>query len=122
MITTRLKNEVLAEAAKLRQYATAEERSRLNNLLNPLDANRCIYGLMTGSCYSERANVLLRLCAVPYSVDLTEYIRPYREWSSGQSIRSFSAIEYYTAQFENPNLALIEYLRGDRNELKITDL
>lgn len=55
--------EVQKEAALLLKHATKEERARLNFFtLNGNDPERCIYGQMTYSCFSERSMKLMNLC------------------------------------------------------------
>lgn len=55
---------VKKEASKLKEYATQEELARLNfEHLNPNSPRSCIYGQMTGNCYSPRANELVLKCA-----------------------------------------------------------
>jgi hypothetical protein len=64
----KMSNEQLAqaEAAALSIHATEEEKGRLDlETLDPGHYELCVYGQMTGDCYSERALELLRLCGVP---------------------------------------------------------
>lgn len=59
--------DVITEANNIRQHATPEE---VNNLsfddLNPYHIRKCIYGQMTGYCYSERAAELIEKCTPRY--------------------------------------------------------
>jgi hypothetical protein len=67
MITKLLKQLVVEEATKLKQYATDKELVKLEfSTLDPSFPNTCIYGQMTGNCFSERSKDLLLLCAKPY--------------------------------------------------------
>ncbi len=55
---------VKKEAAKIKKFATKDEIESLNfGRLNPDNVQACIYGQMTGNCYSERANELIVKCA-----------------------------------------------------------
>ncbi len=55
---------VKKEAKNLRKLATPEELNQLNfDVLNPQSEYRCVYGLMTGHCFSDRANLLISECA-----------------------------------------------------------
>lgn len=67
MITQKLKELVVDEALKLRKYATKEEKERLDFETMICTETGCIYGQMTGNCYSERALLLKSKCAKPYS-------------------------------------------------------
>lgn len=55
---------VIEEATALKKHATEQELDMLSfEGLNPEDSRYCIYGQMTGSCWSERAVELINLCA-----------------------------------------------------------
>lgn len=67
----KLKTLVIKEATKLKELATPEElkKLRFSNLVST-SSRDCIYGQMTGNCYSNRAGVLITSCAEKvYSVD-----------------------------------------------------
>jgi hypothetical protein len=123
-----LKELVEKEAKKLRKYSTEEERSNLD--IDSLWANnrrRCIYGQMTGDCFSERANSLiikcckqvytgnlsnLKLNGAPHKIDLHEERGRYY----------FSPIEIFI--FHNDKRSsgvvnLVAYLKGEIDELKL---
>lgn len=52
------------ETDKLKQYATQEELDRLEfSELHSSDPLNCIYGQMTGTCWSRRASDLIVKCA-----------------------------------------------------------
>ncbi len=54
---------VIEEATNLKRLATKEELANLDfDQLNPQDARYCIYGQMTGSCWSARTKELIPLC------------------------------------------------------------
>jgi len=55
---------VKQEAKNIKENATPREIKKLNiEWLDPADVEQCIYGQMTGSCYSKRANKLIVKCA-----------------------------------------------------------
>jgi hypothetical protein len=55
---------VIKEAKNLKKLATPEELNQLNfDRLHPQSEYRCVYGLMTGHCFSDRANLLISECA-----------------------------------------------------------
>lgn len=52
---------VIEEATALREHATTEEKNNLNfNRLVPDNDYSCIYGQMTGYCFSRRASELIQ--------------------------------------------------------------
>lgn len=117
MINEQLKLLVIDEATKLREHATEEERGFLNfDSLDSDDAYLCIYGQMTGYCYSERAKQLLNLCAKPYSSSLVGNTFPItdenfdRRTSTGNL---FSPIESFIARDTQGNKKLLSYIKGE---------
>jgi hypothetical protein len=124
MITNELKALVIDEATKLREHATTEERGRLDfATMIPHHVGYCIYGQMTGSCYSSRANDLLDLCTHPYAHN------PLHDDNLGENYcfgdgdsRAFSPIEAYIVRPGAENETLIAYLRGERETLTPEDL
>ncbi len=59
-----LKAAAEKEALLLHKHTTKEERSFLDaDDFNPTKSTQCIYGLLTSSCYSERAKKLQKKCA-----------------------------------------------------------
>jgi hypothetical protein len=69
-----LYNLTVIEATNLKANATPEELAKLDfSTLNVDTQDKCIYGQMTGKCYSERATELIILCA-------TEVYKGREEW------------------------------------------
>lgn len=64
---------VIKEATNLKKHATSAELNKLNfDELNGNNKFRCVYGLMTGNCLSERSLELIRKCATKvYKTDPT---------------------------------------------------
>lgn len=59
-----LQKLVIKEATRLKKHATKEELSKLDfDTLHPDHWQRCIYGQMTGDCFSQRAYELILECA-----------------------------------------------------------
>ena len=119
-----LKQLVIDEATKLRLHATEAERDRLNfENLNPDRATLCIYGQMTGTCWSERAAKLLSLCAKPYSSKSAAFSEPLRsEFSEGLG-RPFSPIECFIYQAcPTTNHLLISFIKGQKETLTIDEI
>ena len=61
---TKFPKLVIDEAKNLKKFATLEELAKLNiENFNPQASRNCIYGQMTGICYSSRATTLIKTCA-----------------------------------------------------------
>lgn len=123
MITEELKTLVADEAQHLRTFATKEERERLDfSNLHPANDKRCIYGQMCRGCFTDRATELVAQCAKPFSKFLTDY-EPVPEeegWVNKYSTRLyFSPIEYYIIQKGANNENLINYLKGETDQLDL---
>lgn len=129
-----LKSDVKKEAEALQMHATSEERERLCfELLDYSDKRRCVYGLMTGDCFSERAAELINTCAIThfdllpesvdeisgYIVDKPEDFIDKRTSASVFSPYTFSAIEAYICLPEAKDANLIAFLRGETNDLDL---
>jgi hypothetical protein len=134
-----LKEDVRKEAEALRIHATKEERGRLNTKqLDPENIHKCIYGLMTGNCNSERSAELIQQCTCRYVADsdLTsirdEGFERIQNKVNGSTVEGFienrtrgfyvthySAIEAYILLPEAQNASLISYLRGETDTLTI---
>ena len=121
MISKKLKQRVLEEATLLKQHATPEEIKSLDlNTIEPDKFDQCIYGQMTGNCYSERAHELLTKCAVwPYSIEIDTYVKTQMgvaRWMKFREVsyEAFSPIEYYIYHRPNKIPVLVDYLKGNR--------
>ena len=119
--TENLKELVREEAAKLREFATVEERGRLDfSKLDPGDSELCIYGQMDSSgCFGIRAIELLNLCAKPYSRRLYALYAVDEQVFERSIRRHFSPIEFYIAQSYAKNAELISYLKGETDILEL---
>lgn len=135
----RLVWDVINEAVALREYATAEEREKLDfTTLDSTDKTRCIYGQMTGDCHSTRALELIQQSTTRYfsgaalsvyaSVDrITQfvngvYVPDFIKERKSEFYAHFSAIEVfinlepiYPFQVES----LVKYLRGESDDLNV---
>jgi len=135
-----LKELVKKEVANLKKFATVKERRRLSFLnLGAESTERCIYGQMTGSCFSERANQLIVKCCeevlevTKYQWNLcdtvTKTCKPTLDNTcTGRTLLSgyntwYSPIEIFISYNEfgggspSDSLKLIEYLRNKRKTL-----
>lgn len=135
-----LKEDVKKEAEALRVHATAEELAKLSiDELRPSNVSHCIYGQMTGNCYSFRAATLINKCCKRY---FRKSIMPdfFKHNTSFENIQMgvngivvkdfvehrtkcdevhFSAIEAYILLHEAKNANLIAYLKGETNTLEL---
>lgn len=126
---------VRKEADALRAHATQEEKDKLNiRTLDPQNMHNCIYGQMTGSCYSRRAHTLLDVCAVkmitPKMYHLTKSygICKIEDKDISDSLgtddrgRNYSPIETFIVIQKNitngNNERLMDYIQGKTNELE----
>lgn len=129
-----LKEDVRKEAEALRVHATKEERERLDiETLDYSDKTRCIYGLMTGDCFSMRAATLIDKCALTHFDIITESVDEIGTFVADKprdfigsrvnpdvfSSYTFSAIETYISLPEANNANLIAYLRGETDNLEL---
>ena len=120
MITNKLKELVKQEAENLKKYALKKELKRLDfSNLYPQSYRACIYGQMTGDCYSKRAAELLNKCAQPYSGKVQKYLSPENKKFKDGFIRNFSPIEFYIAQDGAESEALINFLKGKSETLEL---
>ena len=103
MITQELKQLVVNEALALREHATKEEIGRLDfSKINPDHQELCIYGQMTGNCFSDRSTELLKNCAIPYSGNVYHFDKPAIPTKFNRKLWkenfSYSSIEFYITQ------------------------
>lgn len=135
-----LKSDVKKEAEALRVHAKKNELAKLDiEALDPSGVTDCIYGQMTGCCYSRRAAILIDKCCVRFfknhmlpdmeddKVDMERIQRSV----NGQKVKGFvkartniggphySAIEAYILLPEAKNANLIAYLRGEIETLEL---
>lgn len=133
MIGKQLVEEVYAEAKALRKNATKEELESLEfEYLAPMDELHCVYGQMTGGCYSRRALELITKCAKhivvsnPYigsATNLGNYQCKLILGSIGDAkgrlrkveneTYAFSPIEVYITQKGADSKHLLEFLKGE---------
>jgi hypothetical protein len=70
MLIEEITQQAIVELTKLKEHATTLEWTVMSglakqDLLRPRATNGCIYGSMTGSCFSPRAYTLIKQCAAP---------------------------------------------------------
>lgn len=127
-----LKEDVKKEAEALRVHATKEELGRLDfDYLDSSDRRYCIYGQMTGNCYSERSAELINICAITHFETLPDTLEEMVGFVAEKSkyfldarvdpwlSSTFSAIESYICLPEAKNANLIAYLKGETDTLEL---
>lgn len=108
-----LKELVVEEAVNLKKYATQEEIEKLDFIdLDPDDGTRCIYGQMTGTCFSSRASILLNQCTKPLTNSFFKIEPPRVSEFHPFDRMEYSAIEYYILQPKAKSRILIDFLKG----------
>ena len=115
------------EARELKKKATREELDQLDfRSLGPASASRCIYGQMTGDCFSDRASRLIHQCAERvYDVrekGMAHAALNGKPKEDRQMFRYYSPIEIFIHNMQNRengnNEILVDYLKGKTKTLK----
>lgn len=114
--------QVMQEIEGIKKNATQEEISKLN--LDSLDADhykRCIYGQMTGDCFSERSDFLIGECCLSLSANsINEKFEIEKSIPRTGEDNNFTLLEHCIAQYPNNNENIIAYLKGEINSLTLT--
>ncbi len=119
---------VIEEAKNLKLRATPEEIGRLSRVvLNSKKVDACIYGQMTGDCFSKRATTLIiQCCERVFKTDGTR-LRGKLNGSPLHMNRNhyWSPIEIFIDKVENKitrnDEALIAYLKGETETLNFKE-
>lgn len=142
-----LQELVKREAKNLRKFAISKELQKLEiDELNSTDGTQCIYGQMTGDCFSARASELIEQCCervyssnktirgeIDNNVansplngkpkDRSSYFSPIEVFIANNSIKDTDDwhdekfILGYTAADNENNKRLVKYLKGETNRL-----
>lgn len=122
MITDRLKELVKIEADGIKIYANDAEINKLDfSELDPSEEKFCIYGQMTGSCYSHRAADIISKITKPFS-HLIDNFKPAREVLFDEKLPfrcDFTPIEFYIFQKDAKNENIINYIKGKSEILEL---
>jgi hypothetical protein len=136
--------DVMHEIEMLKKHATKAEKNRLNfDELRPYNAERCIYGQMTGDCRTKRAHKLMKLsCVRTFDLSDTDIEKgmhmktvlkhlngPFESqgWKGALSYNSrltnrewkyLSALEGYI-QLHLNNKKIIQYIKGEIDTLNL---
>lgn len=109
--------EVMAELDNIKAKATKEEIGRLNlESFNPNSPTKCIYGLMTGECFSNRAKEL-----TPKTYDSIGWGNSFgRQQFTKGNMECFTALEKYLYMVKEATHAkIIDYLKGSTSVLEL---
>lgn len=119
---------VIEEATNLREYATKKELNKLNlKNLYPSCTDTCIYGQMTGDCYSARAHKLISMCTSKIYKGNLRYFKlngnPKTETLSERLYlvnEYYSPIEIFIANcLSEDKKSIINFLKGKTKTLKL---
>lgn len=111
---------VKQEADNIKLHATELEKSKLLLVrLNPESKRECVYGLMTGNCFSDRASELLNLCAMECVDDIEDVFEIIGKVKYSATRNFFSPLEYYINQKDADNRQLIKYIKGQTDTLTL---
>jgi len=103
---------VLEEAKNLRKYAKKEEINRLEfRVLYSESRTGCVYGQMTGDCFSERAQFLIEnSCSKVYKAmpgealcDNAELNGPPKKYKGDRQLSYWSPIEVFISKNAKEN-------------------
>lgn len=109
--------DVKKEAMALRKHATKEELDRLDfYTLDPQSPTRCTYGQLSGDCDNDRASELIKACA-PVLFAAHDFYAQYPLPIEKFLTYRWSPIEIYINRDYAKNKNLIDYLKGNRNDL-----
>lgn len=110
--------EVMSEIDRIKSKATKEEISLLNfKSFNHYSSGSCIYGQMTGSCDSRRAEKLMRKSYANISLNLISKKDNFKD-QDFQKGCCFTALEKYLYMVgATMHEKIIKYLKGEINEL-----
>lgn len=106
-----IKYETLLKNAKkellnIKKFATKSEIERLINAIETyeFDGKRsqyCIYGAMTGNCYSSRASELIEKCAMSYkAISLDEGTTMFERSKLREKDHHYPFRDFYHSQLE----------------------
>jgi hypothetical protein len=127
--------DVKKEARALREHATKDELDKLDfQTLKYDEPTACIYGQMAFQCRSERASELIGLCCkrffnndvlgrIEFAKSRVSIDKAITEEVNGEtcddigSMAHVSCIETYICLPDAQRKNLIDYLKGNRNDL-----
>jgi len=121
MTSEKLLELVKQEADNIKVHATQAEKDKLDiDNFSGLFPTTCLYGQLTGNCFSDRATELLNLCTMPFTPDLKRFT-PSTSNRSFKDFRQYSPIEYLIFQgcSKKDEQNLIDYIQGKNDTLEL---
>lgn len=113
---------VKSEICNIKKHATEQEKGALNiNLLIPETNGYCIYGLMTGTCHSNRAIELITLCATKEFgfCSIKSDMRVDFKLPTERLIRAFTPLEHYITNYRENNAHILNFIKGKTEKLAL---
>lgn len=123
---------VSTEIENIKKFATKKEIGNLDfKEFDADDSDRCVYGQMIGDCFRKKAEELIRKCTlVVVANDDVEFGCTFSDLRNSINgvptknnlcglMRHFSALETYLILKGAKNKMVLEYLKGEREDLKL---
>lgn len=105
---------VSKEIEGIKKHTTKEQKNKLDFLnFHPDSQYRCIYGQMTGDCYSDEAIELIKKIKSPC-------IYTFRRNSEWGGDRRLTALESYIYLYPNDTEKIMKYIKGKISSFKLT--
>lgn len=126
--------EVKAELRGIKKYATKEEIKHLNFGVDGRSTFDCVYGLLTGYCYSTRANEIIRLVNPKFSMPMDIKRDPkiieepipeervafnFNDAGKPTGRRHHTVLEHCIQVFPENNENIIRYIKGEIEHLTL---
>lgn len=132
-LLTKIAKDAFKEASFLRSEITDKERNNLSyDLLSTSSSSQCIYGLISGNCYNDRATQLMRRSKIelhPYlshdrvkeSSESNKMEDILKSGNSRRNFQFFSPIETMITFDDLLNKKLVSYLKKESDDLTEKD-
>lgn len=112
--------DVLYEINHIKKHATKEEISRLDfEEFSPERIDKCIYGQMTGDCFSKRAEQLMpkKHDAIFNLLNGKSKINFIKDMQLNDE-QSFTVLEVFVSlNYKDQNAGIIRYLKGETEDI-----
>jgi len=125
MDTMTFMDMVRHEVEQLKIHLTDEQKGKLDKAtFKPTHSEHCVYGQITGDCFSHEAAKLVDACAVSIGVadcplDVKSFDLPPSErgFFDGYAPIGFTPLEKYI--YGSPKHNILEYLKGEADTLQL---
>ncbi len=125
---------VISEIEALRIHASSEQKAKLDfDSFEPMSGEQCIYGQMTGDCFSAEAAKLIKKCSSKL-VTFNTYLKELSDLESYPKIEATEITrdntEYYTLleqfitmlEYNKYNQNILSYIKGTSRKLTLKKL